>query len=139
MFYNDHTSVAALIIRVFLGILFLFQGYDKVFKVKISGVVTAFQIPAGNRNITSKWLIPVAAFTSWAEFLGGALLILGIFKYFALYLLGLDLIIVAVGFSFLNPIWDLRHVFPRLVLLSVLLLLPPQWDVFSLDHLLKTF
>jgi uncharacterized membrane protein YphA (DoxX/SURF4 family) len=35
-------QIAEFIIRVFTGILFLFQGYDKVFKVKISGVVNTF-------------------------------------------------------------------------------------------------
>ena len=35
-------EIAALIIRLFAGILFFFQGYDKVFRVKISYVIDNF-------------------------------------------------------------------------------------------------
>lgn len=40
-----------LIPRVFCGIIFLFQGYDKLFKVKIQGVVEAFLFETQHRYV----------------------------------------------------------------------------------------
>lgn len=129
-----HETVAILLMRLFLGCLFFFQGYDKVFNVKISGVVGIFEIPAASHHVSKRWLNAVAVYTSFAELLGGALLILGLFKYIALYALGIDLLLVAAAFGVIQPVWDLRHVFPRLVLLAALLLLPADWDVISADY-----
>ena len=35
-------SIAILLLRLVTGILFYFQGYDKIFKIKIDGVVRTF-------------------------------------------------------------------------------------------------
>jgi putative oxidoreductase len=126
-----------LMLRVFCGVVFLYQGYDKLFKVKISGVTETFQVMAQKHNIPQFALTFSAAFTSIAEFVGGLLLVLGLFKPIALTLLGLDLILVGVAFSMLEPVWDMRHVFPRLLMVFLLMVLPPEWEVFSLDQLFK--
>ncbi|MBL7918218.1 MAG: DoxX family membrane protein [Bacteroidia bacterium] len=128
--------VAELILRVFCGIIFLYQGYDKLFKVKIKGVTDAFQINAQKNNIPHFMLYGAAVYTSVVEFFGGLLLILGLFKGYVLTLLGLDLILVGIAFSMLEPVWDMRHVFPRLVMVVALMLLPHDWDILSLDYLL---
>ncbi len=128
--------VAELILRVFCGIIFLYQGYDKLFKVKIKGVTEAFQINAQKNNIPQFMLIGSAVYTSVVEFFGGLLLILGLFKGYALALLGLDLILVGIAFSMLEPVWDMRHVFPRLIMVIALLVLPHSWEILSLDYLL---
>jgi len=47
---------------------------------------------------------------------------------------GIDLLIVAFGFSMLNPVWDLRDIFPRLLLVVILLVMPAEWDVVSVDY-----
>lgn len=130
-------QLGELMLRVFCGVVFLYQGYDKLFKVKISGVTETFQVMAQKHNIPQFVLKFSAAFTSIAEFVGGLLLILGLFKPIALALLGLDLIFVGVAFSMLEPVWDMRHVFPRLLMVFLLMVLPPEWELFSLDHLLK--
>lgn len=126
-----------LILRTFCGVIFLFQGYDKLFKVKISGVIETFRFEAQQKNVPSFLLTLAAYYTSYVEFFGGLLLIVGLFKNYALCALGLDLIMVAVAFSYMKPVWDMRNVFPRLILVALLLFMPTRWAYFSLDNLLR--
>lgn len=126
-----------LIIRLFCGIIFLFQGYDKLFVVKIKGVVELFQRNANSKHVPGFVQYSLAFYTSMMEFFGGLLLIIGLFKNIVLVLLGFDVILVAVAFSVLEPVWDMRHVFPRLLIISVLLVLPDDWARFTLDFFLK--
>ena len=100
-------------------------------------MVDTFDMPLENHKLP-KWLIVFAGiFTSYAEFICGILLVLGLFKSFALYLLGLDLLMVCFAFSVMKPMWDMQFVFPRVVLLVLLLIIPAGWDVLSLDHFFK--
>src|SRR6476659_8573984 len=105
------------LVRAFTGIIFLFQGYDKLFKVKISGVVETFKYQAEKQHIPNFFLQLMATYSSVIEFLGGLLLIFGFFKNIVLSLLGTDLLLVAAAFSMLEPVWDMKHVYPRLVLI----------------------
>lgn len=123
-----------LIIRLFCGVIFLFQGFDKLFVVKINGVVDLFQRNAAQKRVPQFMQYGLAGYTSVMEFFGGILLILGLYKNYVLILLGFDVILVAVAFSVLEPVWDMRHVFPRLLIISVLLVMPDEWCRFSLDH-----
>lgn len=129
-------EIAETILRVFTGVIFLFQGYDKLFKVKIKGVVDTFLSEAEHHHIHRPWVTAVAGFTSLVEFLGGITLILGLFTDCTLLLLGVDLVLAALAFSVVEPVWDMRHVFPRLAMVTTLLLMPENWNLFSLDHLL---
>jgi uncharacterized membrane protein YphA (DoxX/SURF4 family) len=133
----SNENVAALILRVILGILFFFQGADKIFNVRIIGVIDFFKEESKHKYIPPIVLTSSAYLTSYIEMICGALLILGLFKTQALYLLGLDLILVTAAFSYLKAMWDMQLLFPRLVLLVMLLLMPAEWDVFSLDHFLR--
>ena len=78
-----------------------------------------------------------AFYTSVVEFFGGILLIFGLFKPIVLALLGIDLIMVAMAFSIIEPMWDMKHVFPRLVLLSALMIIPHNWELYSIDYFMK--
>jgi hypothetical protein len=60
-----------------------------------------------------------------------------LFKTYTLYLLSIDLILVTGTFSIITPMWDMQLVFPRLILLAILLYLPAEWDMLSLDYLLS--
>jgi putative oxidoreductase len=123
--------------RIFLGILFVFQGYDKVFRIKPSGVVKMFEYPFRQTGLPV-WILYTGVYvTSVIELSCGLLLIIGLFKYYALYLLGIDLLLVSFGLGLINPMWDVKHAWPRLLLLILLLLLPSSWDTFSLDYLLN--
>ena len=139
MNYLTNESVLAFTIRVILGILFYFQGYDKLFKLKMTGVISFFEDEMRNKPVPRFALVFSAYFTSLVEFLGGALLILGLFKTVALYALGLDLILVCGAFSMIKPMWDMQLLFPRLAMLGFLLYLPGEGDLLSLDHLISSF
>lgn len=134
---TTNAYVAELLVRVFAGILFFYQGYDKLFRIKIPGVISAFAADADRYHVPRPLLSLVAYYTSLIEFVGGAMLVLGLFTSYALYALGLDLVLVCLAFSYMTPMWDLKHVFPRLVLLLILLLFPPEYQYYSLDYLIQ--
>ncbi len=121
---TDNGVFIALIIRLFLGVLFFLQGYDKVFRVKMSGVIQIFEHPTLMRRIP-RWILVFSVYlTSYVELIGGLFLIFGLFKIFALYFLGIDLLIAAIAFTMIEPMWDMRHVFPRFLLLLIALVIP---------------
>lgn len=130
-------QIAELFIRVFAGILFLFQGYDKLFRIKMPDVIRVFAADAQKYNIPAPLLSAIAWYTSLAEFLGGFLLLMGLFTTYALCALGLDLLLVSLAFSFLNPLWDMKQVLPRILLVVILLLFPEDARMFSLDYFLN--
>ena len=134
---EERYYILELLVRAFTGVLFLFQGYDKLFRVKISGVIETFNIEAQRQNVPQGFVKLMAVYTSVIEFFGGILLILGAFKTVTLSLLGIDLVLVAIAFSVMEPMWDMRHVYPRLVLISALLMFPTAWGYFSIDHLIE--
>lgn len=135
-FVENNEAFLVFLLRIILGMLFFFQGYDKVFNIKIPGVMESFNYELGTIKINKWILLSTAFFTSYIELIGGVLLIIGFLKTQALYLLGIDLIIVTGAMSMIKPMWNMEAFFPRLVLLFALLLLPNHWDVFSIDYML---
>ncbi|MBI2271656.1 MAG: DoxX family membrane protein [Bacteroidetes bacterium] len=134
MFYNY--MAASFIVRVFLGVLFFAQGFDKVFHIKVHSVIHAFEQPLEDHKLPA-WMITWAGvYTSYIELICGFMLIIGLFKSIALYLLGIDLLMVCIAFSIIKPMWDIQFVFPRLILLIALLVMPANWDVISVDYLI---
>lgn len=129
-----NVQIAEFFVRVFLGFLFFFQGYDKLFVIKMQGVISAFQDDANRHHIPLTILTLISYFTSIAELVGGAFLVFGLFTNYAMYLLGADLLLVCCAFTYMQPMWNMKYVFPRLVMLIFLLLLPEASHHFSLDH-----
>ncbi|MBP7810009.1 MAG: DoxX family membrane protein [Bacteroidia bacterium] len=129
--------IAETMVRVFAGILFFFQGYDKLFKIKMPGVIDTFMRDASRRNISRPLVSLIAYYTSIVEFVGGLLLIVGLLSNYVLYALGIDLLLVCFAFSFIEPMWDMKHVFPRFLLIILLLLLPLEQNILSLDYLIN--
>jgi putative oxidoreductase len=134
-----HEPAAAFLARVFLGLLFFFQGYDAVFRVKIKNIIYAYERDFASHGIPKFMTVAGAWFTSYAELIGGILLVAGLLEYPALYLLCIDLIVASIAFGMNSPVWDTKFVLPRLLLLLFLLVIPPAWNVWSLDHLLSFY
>lgn len=132
--FHNHEIAGVLIARVFLGLLFFFQGFDAIFRIKISGVLETIEEPLTRIRVPRFFILFGAYFTSYVELIGGFLLIIGFIKYYALYLLGIDIIIASIAFGIVKPMWDMQYVFPRLALLLFLLIIPSQWDVISVDY-----
>ncbi|MFY0594088.1 DoxX family protein [Roseivirga sp.] len=131
----NHTIVA-FFARVLLGLIFLMQGIGKVFTWGLDGVYGSFQ-PYEETFLPKFSIVFAAYYTSYAELIGGALLVLGLFKNYALYALALVLLIVSFGHGLSSPIWDLNNVMWRAVLLIFLLVIPKEWDKWQIEHLLK--
>lgn len=123
-------------VRFILGSLFFFQAYDKLFRIGMHNTYEAIYPEYLHRNVP-KWFIKLSVWCStYIEIMGGALLIVGLFKPLTIMFLGINLMMVTVGFSFLKGVWNMEHVFPRLILLIILYFIPFHWDVFTLDHLI---
>jgi uncharacterized membrane protein YphA (DoxX/SURF4 family) len=128
--------VALMAMRLLTGILFFFQGYDKVFRLKTDGVLHAFGDALAQKNIPLPFARICILLSSLAEFIGGLLLMLGLFREPVLYMLMVDLLFVAIAFSLMKPMWDMGFYFPRFMLVLVLLVIPGEWDIYSLAHIL---
>ncbi len=129
-------SLAEALVRVFLGILFFFQGFDKLFLIKMNEVVESFMQDAHRRHIPKTMVAFLSYLTSMIELIGGLSLILGLYSNYAMVFLSIDLVIIAFSFSLMHAMWDLKHVFPRLILLVILLILPSYAHYFCLDTLI---
>ncbi len=132
-------SIALFLLRAVTGILFFSQGYDKIFIVKIKKVIEAFQNPIEKSWIPNALLYPFSWITSSAEMIGGIFLILGLFREAALLTLGINMLLVAFAFSSIKAMWDMHHYFPRFLFILILLLLPAEWDRWTIDALLAHF
>ncbi len=128
-------SIAILTVRILAGVLFFFQGYDKVFNVGVQQVKNTMNATLTGKNIPDVMIGFASYFTSWVELICGFLLIIGFFKFFASYLLCMDLMIISIGFSLAKPMWESVHIFTRLALILFILITPPSWDVISFDYL----
>ena len=129
-----HNEIAVFVARIFLGLLFFFQGYDAVFRIKVGGVIETIKQPLMNKGVPKFFIRAGAYFTSYAELICGTFLLIGFVKYYSLYFLGIDLLFAAFAFGIIKPMWDMQFVFPRLVLLIFLLIVPTEWDVLSIDY-----
>src|ERR1051326_4742451 len=106
-----HEEIGTLMARIFLGSLFLFQGYDAIFGVKVSNVMNTVESSFRSKGVPHLLVLAGVWFTSYIELTGGFLLIIGLFKYIALYLLCIDLLVASIGFGIASAMWDTKHVF----------------------------
>lgn len=134
---NLNQQIAILTIRLLLGLVFFFQGFGKVFKFGMDAVYQNFFYEPYKEVIPAFVLKSTAYYTSFAELLGGVLLVIGLFRNYTLYVLASVLVIVSFGHGIAEPIWNLSHVMYRTTLLVSLLLLPEHWDRFAVDRLVE--
>lgn len=127
---------ALFFLRFLLGLVVGLQGFGKLFNYGIwnvyDGAFKSFEA------IFPAWvLVGVLFFTTFGELIAGFCLVLGIFRGWALALVAVILLVVSLGHGLESPIWDLQHVMPRAILTATLLLLPIDWDTWTLPRLLK--
>ncbi len=137
---NLNRSIAVLTIRLILGFIFLMQGYGKVFIWGVENVYNMDFFYPTYQDLLPEFVIHATAYyTSYIELIAGILLVLGLKRDYALYALASVLIIVSFGHGLANPIWDLSHVIYRTILLVSLLIIPKEYDRFSVDNLVVKF
>src|SRR5690242_317330 len=101
---NSPKAAGILFTRMLLGIVFLMQGCGKVFMFTVPKVYDMF-FKDFETTFLPKWLIwTTAYYTSYAEMICGFLLVIGLFRKYAMYLLAADLLIVSFGHGLLEPI-----------------------------------
>ena len=132
----ENLDIVTLMLRLVTGSLFFFQGYDKIFRIKISNVVRTFDDPM-NPTIWPKSLLkPLITISSYAELIGGLFLFIGLLKFPTLSILSVDLLFVAISFSSIKAMWDMQHYFPRFIFVLMLWAIPFSVDVYSVDRLI---
>jgi len=123
--------------RAVLGLIFFMAGVWKVFELGPAGHVRRYFLPfqATFLPVWSLWI--VGATIPFVELLAGAMVLAGLRTRYALVALGVVLVTATFGHLLAQPLYAFHeHVFPRLVLLIVLLLTPAEYDRFSIDNLL---
>jgi len=133
----DTFPFGVLLVRMTAGILFFFQGYDKVFRVGIHQVIDTINEPMKKAYLPDGWLRPMILLSSYIELIGGLLLALGLLGVFPQLILGADLLVVAFVFSTSNAMWDMQFYFPRFIMIVFLLLVNQKADVYRLDGLIR--
>ncbi len=128
-------NIATLGIRVIIAIIFVLWGYQKVINW---GVVNVYQMAFKPYESTwiPIWLLKFTCYyTSYVEFIGGLLLLIGLFRDYVIYALVSILVIITFGHLTLSLEWDMQHMFVRGVFLFTLLMLPKEWDKFCADNI----
>jgi len=134
---NLNRAIGILTLRLLLGFIFLMQGFGKVFKFGVDNVYKNF-FKETYTELLPDFLVQVTAYyTSYVELIAGFFLLIGLKRDWALYALASVLVIVSFGHGLAEPIWDTSHVMARAILLIPLLLLPKEWDRFSVDGFLR--
>lgn len=131
------TALALLFARGVLGLIFAAAGWYKVFVLTPAGHVAQFFLPYRNTflPVWSLWAVGFAI--PFVELIAGGLVLLGWWRTAAYGAIGTVLVVVTFGHLLDQPLYPFHeHVIPRLALLLLLLLSPPDSDRFALDEIL---
>ena len=130
-------ATALFLARAVLGLIFLMAGVYKVFSLGPVGHVRRFFLPYQDTFLPTWSLWAVGLAIPFIELIAGALVFVGWLRTEAYLALGAVLVVVTFGHLLHEPLYAFHeHVIPRLALLLLLLLMPPQADRFSIDELL---
>lgn len=122
--------------RVVLGLLFFQGALWRVFDLGVVEHARRFFVTPYAETFLPEWSLWIAGVgVPFAELIGGALILLGLWRLVGLVLVGGVLVLVTFGHLVTEPIFSISgHIFPRLVLVVFLLVVPTSWDRFSLDE-----
>jgi len=122
--------------RLVLGLMFFQGAWWRVFQLGPAEHARRFFVEPYSDTFLPEWALWVAGTgVPFAELVGGFLVLLGLWRFQGLVLLGGVLVLVTFGHLIAEPIFAFNaHVMPRLTLVVFLLVTPPEWDWFSLDR-----
>ena len=137
---NINKAWAILFARLVLGLIFFMAGTFKVFQLGPLEHARKYFLPFSDTFLPVWSLWAVGVVIPFVELVAGGLVIAGLRIREALISLGFVLAIVTFGHLLKEPLYEFHtHVIPRLALLLVVLLLPRELDLFSIDHLIRRF
>ena len=121
--------------RAVVGLIFFMAGIWKVFELGPAAHVRRYFLPFQDTFLPTWSLWAVGFAIPFVELIAGALVIIGLQTRPALVSLGFVLVIVTFGHLLHEPLYALHeHVIPRLALVLLVLLLPREWDRYSVDR-----
>jgi uncharacterized membrane protein YphA (DoxX/SURF4 family) len=127
---------AILLTRGLLGLIFFMAGWWKVFDLgPIEHARKLFIEPYAGTTWIPVWLLwATGTVIPFLELAAGALMLLGLWVQLSMFTLGSILLLVTYGHLLKEALYDTTgHIFPRSILLLILLLLPRSEDRWSLD------
>lgn len=131
-------AFALLFARGVLGFIFFMAGAWKVFTLTPAGHVRKFFLPYSDTFLPVWSLWAVGLTIPFVELIAGALVLIGWRVREALIGLGCVLVVVTFGHLLKEPLYPFNeHVIPRLALVLFILMLPRDWDTFSLDEVVR--
>jgi len=127
---------ARFITRWVVGLMFFMAGWMKTFQMgPLEHARRLFVEPYAETWIPEWLLWASGTAVPIVELVGGALICLGFLVLPASVALGGVLVMVTYGHLLLEPLFSTTsHIFPRLVLLVLVLVIPRDHDRLSLDH-----
>ncbi len=124
-------AIGLLGVRLVIGCLSAQLG---MFKLFIDGLPAQMQWFEKLEAWFPMWVLSgTNLFTAVIEFVAGLMLIFGIKRDWALWAILLVLVVVNFGHGLEAAVWDIRQLVFRLALVTLLLLLPADWDLLRLD------
>lgn len=131
-------SWAAFLARWVVGLVFAMAGFWKVFELTPLGHARRYFLEGYADTWIPLWLLwALGVAIPFVELVAGALLCLGFRVRAAAVALAFVLIVVTYGHLLAQPLFDTTsHIFPRTVLVLVVLVAPREEDRLSLDALL---
>ena len=126
--------------RAILGLIFFMAGVYKCFVMTPFGHARHYFVdPYANTFLPAWSLWATGTAVPVVELVAGGLVLVGFKTRPALLSLGAVLVLVTFGHLLKEPLYEFHtHVIPRLALLTVVLLLPRDEDVVSLDGVLRS-
>lgn len=124
--------------RSILGVVFFIAGVYKVFMFgPLEHARRMFVEPYAETFLPVWALWATGAAVPVIELLTGALVLVGLWIRPSLFILGAILVFVSFGHLLVQPSTSINpFILPRSALLLIVLVMPAQWDRFSLDGLL---
>lgn len=122
--------------RVILGLIFLMAGWYKVFELGAANHAQQLFVKSYASYWMPEWLLWITGYIiPFIELTAGLFLVIGLRIKTAAIALGGVLILVTYGHLLQEPFFDTTtHVFPRTVLLLIILYLSPKHDTLSVDY-----
>jgi len=124
-------------IRVLTGAIFIIQANDRFKNIQTDSIYDFFRSNFEKLKIPRTLAEIFIHAVNVIELCCGILLMAGLYRNWVLLILLAEMCVISVFFTLIQPMWDMKYLWPRLVLVLFQLLIPDSWSIFSLDNIIK--